>query len=413
MTRYGQVRMITRATRRARQLVVEPLREFLHAEAAGGLILLAAALLALVWANLPGTADSYVRFWSTDREVSLGAVEIVKDLRHWVNDGLMTLFFFVVGLEIKRELVTGELKDPRVAALPALAAVGGVLLPAAIFLAIAPEQPLAAGWGIPVATDIAFGIGVLAVLGSRAPNGAKLFLLSVAIVDDLIAITIIAVFYSETISAVWLAAAGLGLLIVAGMRLSGTRAIWWYAVVGTAIWFATLQSGVHPTIAGVALGLMTPARTYRGRDVLGRLEHRLHPVSAYLVVPLFALANAGVALSGQSLRDASGSRLAWAIIAGLVLGKTFGIAGVTLAVNRTGFARLPADLPAGAVWGVAALAGIGFTVSLFIADLAFDSPGLVDQAKVAILTGSLVSGLLGSGFLLLRRRLARAAPPTP
>lgn len=386
---------------------MEPLREFLHAEAAGGVALLIAAMAALAWANLPAMADTYARVWDFELTASWGPVEIAKDLRHWVNDGLMTLFFFVVGLEIKRELVTGELRDRRVAALPVLAAAGGVILPAALFLTIAPGQPQSAGWGIPVATDIAFVVGVLSLLGPRAPRGAKLFLLSVAIVDDLIAISIIAVFYSDKISAGWLGAAGLGLLIVVALRLVGVRWIWVYAVAGGLVWYATLRSGIHPTIAGVALGMLTPARPYYGRDVLGVLERRLHPVSAYLVVPLFALANAGVALSPQAVRDAAEARLTWAIVIGLVVGKTLGIAGVTALVSRFGFARLPADLPAGTVWGLGALAGIGFTVSLFITDLAFDDPALVDHAKVAILAGSLFSGLLGTALLLRPPRSKR------
>ncbi len=387
---------------------MEPLREFLHAEAAGGVALLIAAVAALVWANLPAAADTYVSVWDTEIAVAWGPVAVSEDLRHWINDGLMTLFFFVVGLEIKRELVTGELRDRRVAALPVLAAAGGVVLPALLFLAIAPGQPESAGWGIPVATDIAFVVGVLALLGPRAPGGAKLFLLSVAIVDDLIAISIIAVFYSEQISAGWLTAAVVGLLVVVALRRAGVRWIWVYAVIGGAVWYATLKSGIHPTIAGVALGMLTPARPYQGRDVLAVLEHRLHPVSAYLVVPLFALANAGVALSLPGVREAAESRLTWAIVLGLVVGKTVGIAGVTVLVTRLGFARLPADLPAVTVWGLGSLAGIGFTVSLFIADLAFDDASLVDQAKVAILAGSLLSGLLGTSLLLLLR--ARTEP---
>ncbi|MGH3981820.1 MAG: Na+/H+ antiporter NhaA [Pseudonocardiaceae bacterium] len=389
--------------RRAREAIVEPLQEFLRAESAGGMVLLAAAVLALVWANSPASG-AYSALWDAELTLGTGPLAPSHDLRGWVNDGLMTLFFFVIGLEIKRELVTGELRRPRVAALPALAAVGGVVLPAVIFFGIVGTGEGAAGWGIPVATDIAFAVGVLAVLGSRIPTGVKLFLVSVAIVDDIIAIVIIALFYSESISLGWLGAAAIGLAAVLTLRRFGVDAVWPYALVGTVIWYATDSSGVHATIAGVALGLLTPAGQVRGREVLHELEHRLHPVTAFAVVPLFALANAGVDLRGGVIAEATGSRLAWGVAVGLVVGKTLGIGLVTLLAHRTRIASLPPGVGAGQVWGVAALAGIGFTVSLFVTELAYTNPALVDRAKVGIFAGSAIGAALGVTLLLRAAR---------
>jgi NhaA family Na+:H+ antiporter len=399
-----------RTRRRAeRPTLVKPLRDFLRAESAGGAVLLVAALAALAWANSP-VSGGYERLWGTELTVGTGPAAVTHDLRAWINDGLMVLFFFVIGLEIKRELVTGELRDPRVAALPVLAAAGGVVLPAAIFLAIVGGGPDASGWGIPMATDIAFAVGVLAALGERIPTGVKVFLVSVAIVDDVIAIIVIAIFYSESIEAGWLAAAGAGLVAVLALRKFGVGAVWPYAFVGLAVWYATHESGVHATIAGVALGLLTPARRFRGRDVLHKLEHRLHPVSVFFVLPVFALANAGVDLRGGILASAAGSSLAWGVATGLLIGKTFGIGLVTLAAVRTGVATLPRGMSTGHIWGLAALAGIGFTVSLFIAELAYADPALVDRAKVGIFAGSGASGVVGVLVLLRTTRRSGKAP---
>ena len=378
--------------------LLDPLREFLHAEAAGGIVLAVAAGVALGWANSP-LAESYTTLWGYKLTIGVGPASLTEDLRHWVNDGLMAVFFFVVGLEIKRELVTGELRDPRAALLPVLAAAGGVVLPALLFLALTAGTAAAAGWGIPMATDIAFALGVLALLGERVPIGAKLFLLTIAIVDDILAITVIAVAYSDSISPGWLGGAVGGLLAVAGLRAIGVHSIWPYVPIGIAVWVATLESGVHATIAGVALGLLTPAQPLGGRDVLGVLEHRLHPFSAFLVVPLFALANAGVAVSGDALSAPGAARLAGAVVLGLLAGKIFGIAGTTLLARRLGLGVLPEGVTTRYVWGLAALAGIGFTVSLFIADLAYDSDALTDTAKVGILAGSLTAALLGAAIL--------------
>jgi len=385
--------------------VLDPLKEFLHEEAAGGIALVVASIVAVVWANSPA-GDSYVGFWEHEATIGVGSVALTEDLRHWVNDGLMVLFFFVVGLEIKRELVTGELRERSAAALPAMAAVGGVVLPAAIFLAVTAGSEGASGWAIPAATDIAFAVGVLALLGDRVSSGVKLFLLTVAIIDDIIAIAIIAIFYSDNLSLPWLAGASAALALVVGLRRTGVRAIALYAVVGLGAWLAMHESGVHATIAGVALGLLTPARPIAGRAVLETLEHRLHPFTAFAVVPLFALANAGVDFGGGVLADAAESRLTWAIVGGLVLGKLLGIAGATFLGLRLGWGSLPDAVSRSQVWGIAALGGIGFTVSLFIAQLAYDTQDTVDSAKVGIFAGSLISGAVGA-LILLRVRSPR------
>jgi NhaA family Na+:H+ antiporter len=373
------------------------LREFLHDEAAGGVALLAAAVAALVWANV--ASDSYVSFWHRHLDVGLDL-----DLQHWINDGLMAIFFFVVGLEIKRELVAGELRDRRAATLPVLAAAGGVALPALIFAAITAGTPDTAGWALPAATDIAFAVGVLALLGDRVSSGVTLFLLTIAIVDDIAAIVIIAVFYADSLAAGWLLAAAGAVLVVVALRRAGVTALGAYIVVGAFAWFAVHESGVHATIAGVLLGLLTPAGPVGGRDVLVELEHRLHPVSAFVIVPLFALANAGVDLGGGVLGDAADSRLAWAVVVGLVVGKTLGITGATFAGLRLGWGTLPAGVRGAQVWGLAALGGIGFTVSLFIAQLAYDDPATIARAKVGILVGSLVSAALGTALLTASSR---------
>ncbi len=381
------------------QRISDPFTEFLHDEAAGGIALVIATVIALAWAN---TAPAgYTAVWEHVLTVGSGDLALGLDLRHWVNDALMAIFFFVVGLEIKRELVCGELQDRRAATLPVLAALGGVALPAVIFLAITAGTPEASGWAIPAATDIAFAVGVLALLGDRVSAGMKLFVLTIAIVDDILAIVIIAVFYAGDLSLAWLGAGACGLAAVVVLRRVGVTRIAPYVVLGVAIWIAVHESGVHATIAGVALGLLTPTGQVGGRNVLESLEHRLHVVSAFAIVPLFALSNAGVNLGGGVLGDAAGSRVAWAIAAGLVIGKLVGIGGATFLGLRLGWGVLPDGVGRGQIWGLAAICGIGFTVSLFIAQLAYDDPATVDIAKVGIFFGSLMSGLLGA--LLLTR----------
>jgi NhaA family Na+:H+ antiporter len=380
------------------------LAEFLHDETAGGAVLLAAAAVALLWANLAG-GGAYEDFWGRELTLGAGSLSITEDLRHWINDGLMALFFFVVGLEIKRELAVGELRERRAALIPAIAALGGVLLPIAIFLALMAGAAGASGWAIPAATDIAFAVGVLALAGDRVSPGARLFLLSIAIVDDLIAIAIIAAVYAEGIEPAWLLAAAAALAAVAAARRLGVGRVAAYVPLGLAAWLAMHESGVHATVAGVALGLLTPARPVEGRPVLESLEHRLHPVTAFAVVPLFALANAGVDLGGGVLGDALGSRLTWAIAVALVAGKALGIGGATFLGLRRGWGALPGPVPRRQVWGVAALGGIGFTVSLFIAQLAYEDAATVSDAKIGIFGGSLVAAAIGGAILVGGGRL--------
>jgi NhaA family Na+:H+ antiporter len=381
-------------------------------EASGGIVLVAAAAVALLLANsaLSGTYEALVH---AELRLGVGELSITEDLQHWVNDALMAIFFFVVGLEIKRELVIGELRDRRAAALPAVAALGGVVLPALIFLALVGDGPAARGWGIPMATDIAFAVGVLALLGDRVPGGAKLLLLSIAIVDDIIAIAVIAAVYTATLSLVCLGVAVAGLIAVLVLRLLGATPVWPYVVVGIFVWLATFESGVHATIAGVALGLLTPTGDVGGRNVLEQLEHRLHPVSAFVIVPLFAFANAGVDLRGGALEEAASGSLAVAVAVALLVGKTVGIGGAALLAQRIGIGALPAGVQTRHVWGLAALGGIGFTVSLFVADLAYDPESLTNQAKVGIFAGSLISAVVGSLVLRSGRRLARREQELP
>ena len=423
--------------------VFAPLRNFLHTEASGGILLLGAAIVALVWANSPLSA-SYVALWHTPVAIEIGEFRLAEDLHFWINDGLMAIFFFVVGLEIKRELLIGELTSIRRALLPVAGAIGGALLPAAIFVAFTRGGEGSAGWGVPMATDIAFALGVLALLGSRVPIGLKIFVTALAIADDLLAIVVIAVFYSGELSffAFGVAAAVLAVLI-AGNRLH-VRSYLFYGVLGIALWMAVLASGVHATIAGVALALTVPARTridghsfvvrahelidafeeadhpedVRRSDArqsaltdledateaiqtpLQRLEHGLHPWVAYFIVPLFALSNAGVAL-GAGVTAALGSSVAYGIVAGLVVGKQAGILAAAWLVVRMGWADLPAGVTWLHIWGAGCVAGIGFTMSLFIGELAFaDSPELLDVAKVAILAASVVAASIG--WIVLR-----------
>ncbi|MDQ3611491.1 MAG: Na+/H+ antiporter NhaA, partial [Actinomycetota bacterium] len=280
-------------------------------------------------------------------------------------------------------------------------------------LALVGEGPAARGWGIPMETDIAFAVGVLALLGDRVPGGAKLLLLSIAIVDDIIAIAVIAVVYSAGVSLPWLASAAAGLVVVLVLRRFGVTQVWPYVVVGLVVWLATFESGVHATIAGVALGLLTPTGEVGGRNVLEQLEHRLHPLSAFVIVPLFALVNAGVDLRGGALGQAVDGRLAVAVATALLVGKTLGIGGAALLARRLGIGALPSGVQPRHVWGLATLGGIGFTVSLFVADLAYDSGMLTEQAKVGIFAGSLVSAVAGSLVLRSGRRVARRHVDVP
>ena len=382
------------------------MRDFLRAEAAGGLALLVGSVVALLWVNVVD-AGGYAALWATHVKLGVGSASIDETLGHWVNGGLMTLFFFLISLEIKRELVTGELRHPKRAALPIIAALGGIIVPIAIFLAVT-EGHHASGWGIPMATDAAFAIGVLALLGDRISEGVKLFLLTIAVVDDVAAIGVIAVAYTDHLSLGWLALAIAGLAAVVAMRALGVRRILVaYVPLGLFVWVATFESGIHATLAGVALALLTPAVPVGGRDVLGELEHRLHPWVNLAILPLFALANAGVKLGGGELSDPEGRRIALAVALGLVVGKFIGIGGATLAALRLGLGALPPGVDRRGLLGAAALGGIGFTVSLFITPLAYDDPLLVGAAKLGILGGSLIAATIGVAIFATRSRPSR------
>ncbi len=379
--------------------------DFVNVEALSGIVVLLAAVLALVWANVD--AASYLSVWHHHLDLSFGPFDLDLSRAHWVTDGLMTLFFFVVGLEIKREVVRGELRDRRTAALPVIAAIGGMVVPAALFLAVNAGEPTAKGWAIPMATDIAFAIGVLAILGSRVPRSLKLFLLTLAIVDDIGAIVVIALFYSNGIAFGWLAAAvGVVASIVLMQRLR-VGSPWAYVVPAFALWLFVDQSGVHATIAGVVLGLLTPARPFGGKQVIEGLEHRLHPWSSFAVVPLFALANAGIVIDSDSISRAASSSVALGVVLGLVIGKPVGITLATWIGTRLRIGQLPDGIGWRHVAGAGAVAGIGFTVALFVDDLAFAGPTF-DDAVLGILAGSLVSGIIGA-VILGTGRAARGA----
>jgi Na+:H+ antiporter, NhaA family len=414
-----------------------PLREYLREEAAGGVVLMAAAALALGWANSPWRA-AYDALWQTPLAVQLGRFAIQADLRHWVSDGLMTLFFLVVGLEIKRELVAGELRTWRRAALPVVAAAGGMAVPALIYAAANAGRPGAPGWGVPMATDIAFALGVLALLGSRVPAALKVFLLTLAVVDDLGSIAVVALFYSRGVDPGALAVAA-GLLVLVAVLVRAR--VWWLPLhvgLGAALWLTLWHSGVSPALAGVAMGLLTPARPTappevardRGGTLAGelaadphpprlremlreargtvplaeRLAHDLHPVSAFLVVPLFALANAGVSLEGGGLAAPGAGAVLGGVLAGRVLGKLAGIGAAAWLAVRLGLAVRPQATSWPQLAGVATVAGIGFTVPLFVADLAFPDGRFQAPVKLGLLLASVVAGAAGALVLFLAAR---------
>jgi NhaA family Na+:H+ antiporter len=422
---------------RALQLI-RPLPDFLYVEAAGGAVLLAAIIAALVWANVAHA--SYEDLWTTTFTVGFPDHHLTLTLRQWVNDGLMTIFFFVVGLEIKRELVEGELRDPRKAVMPAIAAVGGMVVPALIYVAFNAGSAGSRGWGIPMATDIAIAVGILSLLGSRVPSPVKLFLLSLAIVDDVGAILVIVIFYSSRFG--WQSALGAVavILVMITLRRLGVWNVLVYVLLGFVVWLLVHESGVHATLAGVVLGLLTPTHGLRHPDmvevdkltdvssvetayetvVLAResvsvvewLEYRLHPLSSYLIVPAFALANAGVVISRDSVDRAVSSPVAHGIVVGLVVGKLVGISGFTWVAHRLRVAALPDGMRGGEVLAVAALGGIGFTVSLFVANLAFGpSSRLASDAKLGILAASLAAAVLGSVLLLWSTRSPEPSGP--
>jgi len=414
--------------------ITEPFGRFLKIEAAAGGTLLLATLVALILSNSTWSTP-FLAFWETPIGLHFGPLDFTRSLRHWINDGFMTVFFFVVALELKRELVLGELRNPRIAALPFAGALGGMLVPVAIYLALMGGQPGVHGWGTVMATDTAFVIGCLALFGSRIPAILRLFLLSLAIFDDVGAILVVAVGYGGALNWVALALAVLGLAVVAGTDRLGIRSLPIYFLLGGAVWLCFDASGIHPTIAGVLLGLLTPARAWvsdrRLRVVLGRvlsypigdhwsgntnerrdlrragvaatealspverLEMMLHPWAGFAIMPIFALANAGVEITGADV----GQPVSVAIFAGLVLGKPIGVVTFCFLADRLRLATRPSALSWSFLAAGALLTGIGFTMSLFIAGLAF-TPAMLDAAKLGILTGSIFSAAAGLSILI-------------
>ena len=409
--------------------IYKPFETFFKQEAAGGIVLLVCAAVAMIWANT-GLSSVYFALWDTTITVGAGGFEISKPLLLWINDGLMAIFFFVVGLEIKREVLTGELSSPRKAGLALAGALGGMVVPALFYVAVNLGTDTISGWGIPMATDIAFALGVLALMGDRAPLSLKVFLTALAIVDDLGAVLVIALFYTAEIS---IASLVVGFVILGVLfmlnRLGVTRTAV-YVLLGIALWVAFLKSGVHATIAGVLLALTIPARrqidapSFRERvgDLLEvfdrqpekrqhavhsielaavqvespllRMEHALHGWVAFVIIPIFALANAGVAIGGE-LGAAFGNPVTLGVLLGLVFGKQIGVMLFAWLSVKLNLADLPEGIGWRQIYGVSLLTGIGFTMSLFIANLAFGDPAVLDDAKIGILVASLISGVAG------------------
>lgn len=383
-------------------------KQWFGSDATGGILLLLAAVLAMVAANTP-LHDIYDGFLHSTVSFRLNDLSLSKPLHHWINDGLMVIFFLLVGMEIKRELVEGHLASKQQAILPVFAALGGVILPALIFLAInGGNKATEHGWAIASATDIAFAIGLLALFGSRLPVSLKVFLTAVAVIDDLLAILIIAFFYSGSIASENLMLAGGALTILIAMNLIGVRYVSFYIFVGLLMWLAVLESGIHATIAGVLLGLTIPLKVEgkHGKSLLSQFEHDLAPLVTYLVLPLFAFANSGISLQGMSF-SVMADPLPLGIILGLFLGKQLGIFGAAALLIKTGFAKLPKDASWAELYGVCIVGGIGFTMSLFIGMLAFDDRLLQLETRVGVMAGSLLSGL--AGYFFLRAVLAKRA----
>ena len=422
--------------------VIAPVERFLRLEVGSGFLLLAAAAAALVWANV--SQGGYEDAWHTEISLTVGNLELREDLRHWINDLLMALFFCLIALEVKREVLFGELKDRKLAVVPIAAAVGGMVVPALVYLGINASGGTPDGWAIPLATDVAFALAVLAMIGRLAPGPLRALLLTVAIVDDIGTIVVIALFYSGGLELAWLGgAAGVVAAILVMQRLS-IRHLAAYVIAAGLLWLAIFESGVHGTIAGVIVGLLTPARPFHDPDETGktiaeqiddiveapdepleeeamrqasrlsreaisplsRLEEALHPWTAYAVLPLFALANAGVALSLSSIADTITEPIGLGIILGLVVGKPLGLlAGSALAVKVGG--RLPKGVDWPALGALGMLAGIGFTVALFISALAFESGNELEQAKIAVLLASLCAAAISATAFAARRLVAR------
>ena len=429
------------------EVLLKPINEFLHREASGGILLIICTVIALIWANSPWF-ESYHNLWHTYVNINLGNILVLNySLHHWINDGLMAIFFFTVGLEIKRELLVGELSSMQKASLPIAGAIGGMVVPALLYSIFNSGGEGAGGWGIPMATDIAFVVGIMALLGPRIPLTLKIFVLALAIADDIGAVLVIAIFYTAEISLTALVIAAIVLVMLVILNRLGTKSLIPYTILGIILWLAFLKSGVHATIAGVLLAFTIPASSRfntkefservkqliksfddtgdhwknvlnnaeRQHDVhsietscervltpLQRFEHGLHPYVAFFIIPVFALANAGVTLAGLDILGALLSPISLGIIVGLFIGKQFGIFVFSFLAVKLKLASLPEGVNWKNLYGAGMLAGIGFTMSLFIAGLAFADPALLDLSKIGVLTGSLLSGIVGFVYLKVK-----------
>jgi NhaA family Na+:H+ antiporter len=431
------------------EVLLRPINDFLQKEASGGILLIIFTVVALAWANSPWS-DAYHDLWHTYISISVGDSVLNLSILHWINDGLMVIFFFVVGLEIKRELLVGELSSIKKASLPVAGAIGGMLLPALFYVFFNSGTDAVSGWGVPMATDIAFVIGILAILGSRVPLGLKVFVVSLAIADDIGAVMVIAIFYTSNISMTALLGVALILVLLGIVNKLGVKSLVIYSILGLLLWLAVLQSGIHATIAGVLLAFTIPAKARinterfskntkdlldkfekagehgenvltnetRQADVMAieeccekiltplqRFEHGLHPWSSFVIMPLFALANAGVTFKGMDLGAALASPVSIGIIAGLFLGKQFGIFGFAWLAVKIKLASLPEGVSWSKIYGAGILAGIGFTMSLFIAGLAFTDDSILNLSKIGILTASLIAGV--AGYVVLKAALSK------
>jgi NhaA family Na+:H+ antiporter len=392
--------------------VIRPLRDFLHRESASGILVLIASLFGLLIANSP-FSDTYFDTLAFDFKISLGAIYLQLTILKSINYVLMTIFFFVVGLEIKRELTSGHLSSFKKAITPFVAALGGMALPAAIYLAIAGRVD-ANGWGVPVATDIALAVGLLAIVGSGAVASLRSFLLALAVIDDIGAILIIALIYSTGVNFSWVAAGAIAVATIYGFKRLGSNSTFVYLLLGVALWYCMYKSGVHPTLAGVILGLMTPniakinSKLKDADDnqvsVIEWLEERLHPWSSFVIVPLFAFANTGVVITNQSITDAINSPIAWGIFAGLVLGKPIGVLTTVVIAKKINLGQYPQDAKSIDLLATGSAAGIGFTVAIFIANLAFSDPVTQDLAVFSVIVASIVSALISLILFKIARK---------
>jgi NhaA family Na+:H+ antiporter len=430
------------------------LEKFVHIEALSGVVLLIAAAFALIWANSPAAA-SYEHLWHMPLSFALGEHTISRPLHFWINDALMTVFFLVVGMEIRREIHEGALANIKLATLPVVAACGGVMVPALLYLSLNGAEELRRGWAVPTATDIAFAVGVLALLGRAVPASVRVFLLALAIIDDIVAVLIIALFYSGGLDALGFVIASAGILLVLGLQWIGVGSAYAYVLPGALLWFGLLKTGAHPTLAGVVLGLMTPVRPVKvmeqplqlakraitdfaereratngdaseliapikqlrqaQRELLPpvtRVQMALHPWVAFLVMPLFALANAGVSLDGVDLSEGGSLAVLSGVALALVVGKPLGVLGSSLLVVRLGWCSLPPGINWSWMTLIGCLAGIGFTMSIFIANLAFAQQELLSAAKMGVLIGSVTAGVVGLAYGRLLAARAQSASTT-